>query len=348
MLIHGQPPRKKDALMRAYVMPADPESIDDLKIVERPDPSPGPGQVVVQVKAVSLNYRDQAAVTGKYFQKNDHETVPCSDGAGEVIAVGEGVRGLKVGDRVAGTFSQPDPHGPASGPALPMGIPLDGMLAQQVLMHEVGAVKLPAGYSFEEGACLPCAGVTAWNCLFGVGKPMKPGDTVLVLGSGGVSVWALQIAKAAGCRVIATTSHDGKAQRLQALGASDVINYKTHEDWDQEVMRVTGGRGVDCVVEVGGAGTLQRSMQSLARGGKVGLIGVLSQGTSNPHVLMMKAGSLHGIFVGDRGLFEQLVAAIEANGIKPVIDKVFPFDQAKDSFRHQASGDFIGKVVISV
>ena len=334
--------------MRAYVMPADPKSVDDLKIVERPDPKPGPGQVVVRVRAASLNYRDQAAVMGKYFQKNDHETVPCSDGAGEVIAVGDGVVGLKVGDKVAGTFSQPDPAGPASGPPVPMGIPLDGMLAEQVLMHEVGAIKLPSSYSFEEGACLPCAGVTAWNCLFGVGKPIRPGETVLVLGSGGVSVWALQLAKASGCRVIATTSHDGKAQRLQALGASDVINYKTHENWDEEVMRVTSGRGADCVVEVGGQGTLQRSMQSLARGGKVGLIGVLSQGSSNPHTLMMKGGSLHGIFVGDRTLFEQLVAAIDANGIKPVIDKAFPFEQAKDAFRHQASGDFIGKVVISV
>jgi NADPH:quinone reductase-like Zn-dependent oxidoreductase len=212
----------------------------------------------------------------------------------------------------------------------------------------VGAIKLPRGYSYEEGACLPCAGVTAWNCLFGVGRPVKPGDTVLVLGSGGVSVWGLQFGKAAGCRVIATTSRDAKAQRLQALGASDVINYKTHEAWDEEVMRLTDGRGADCVVEVGGAGTLQRSYNALARGGKVGLIGVLSQGSSNPHTLMMKGASLHGIFVGGRDLFEQMNAGIDANGIKPVIDKVFPFDEAKAAFAHAQSGDFIGKVVIAI
>jgi NADPH:quinone reductase-like Zn-dependent oxidoreductase len=300
------------------------------------------------VRAASLNYRDQAAVTGHYFQQVEHDTIPLSDGAGEVVEVGAGVMGLKVGDKVAGTFTQPDPKGPANGPSLPMGLPLDGMLGELVVMHEVGAIKLPDGYSCEEGACLPCAGVTAWNCLFGVGKPIKPGDTVLTLGTGGVSIWGLQFAKAAGCRVISTTSRDAKAQRLQALGASDVINYKTHEKWDEEVMRVTGGRGADCVVEVGGAGTLQRSYNSIGRGGKIGLIGVLTQGTSNPHTLMMKGGSLHGIFVGDRGLFEQMVAAINANGIKPVIDKVFGFDQAKDAFRHQASGDFIGKVVIAV
>jgi len=334
--------------MKAYVMPADSKGIDDLKLVDRPDPKAGPGQVVVRVRAASLNYRDQAAITGHYFLPVTVDTIPLSDGAGEVIAVGDGVTGLKIGDKVAGTFSQPDPKGPANAMPLPMGLPLDGMLAEQVLMHEVGAIKLPDGYSFEEGACLPCAGVTAWNALMVAGRPVKPGDSVLVLGTGGVSIWGLQLAKAAGCKVVATTSRDGKAQRLKALGADEVINYTTHEAWDQEVMRVTGGRGVDAVVEVGGAGTLQRSYNSIARGGKIGLIGVLTQGTSNPHTLMMKGGSLHGIFVGDRGLFEQLNAAINVNGIKPLIDKVFPFADAKAAYHHQASGDFMGKVVIAV
>lgn len=342
--------------MKVWELQPGSKGAGDLKLGERPDPKPGRGQILVRVRAASINYRDQAAVRGTYFPPQ-RPTIPLSDGAGEVIEVGPDVAGFKVGDKVAGLFSQPDPKGSGVGAMQAMGLPLDGMLCEQIVMYENGAINLPADYSFEEGACLPCAGATAWNCLFNVGRPMRPGDSVLVLGTGGVSIWALQFARAAGCRVIATTSRDSKAQRLQALGASDVVNYKTHENWDQEVLRVTGavqrgpmmmGGGVDCVVEVGGAGTIQRSINSLGRGGKVGVIGVLTQGQSNAASIMMKGGSIWGVGVGDRSVFEQMSKAIEVNRIKPVIDKVFPFADARAAFEHQGSGDFVGKVVISI
>jgi len=192
--------------------------------------------------------------------------------------------------------------------------------------------------------------VTAWHALFHAGRPLKAGDTVLVLGTGGVSIAALQFAKAAGARVIATSSSDSKAARAKALGASDVVNYERAPEWDQEVRTLTSGRGVDCVIEIGGAGTLARSIRSLARGGKVCLIGFLAgrDGDTNPTPLMMVGGSLHGIFVGDRGMFEEMNRAITVNGLKPVIDKVFPFDSAPAAFKHQESRAFVGKIVIAV
>ena len=334
--------------MRAYVIPSGANSVDSLRAVERPDPKPRPGQVLVGLRAASLNYRDQMIATGRYFQPLTRDTVPLSDGAGEVLEIGAGVTSVVPGDKVAGTFSQPDPEGPASGAPQARGVPLDGMLCEKVVMWESGVVKLPRHYSFSQGACLPCAGVTAWNCLFAAGHPVRPGQTVLVQGTGGVSIWALQFARMAGCRVIATTSQESKVAKLKALGASDIINYREHENWDQRVMELTEGRGVDCVVEVGGAGTLQRSLNALARGGKIGLIGVMTQGTSNPHTLMLKAGHLHGILVGDRDLFVQMNAAIEANGIQPVIEQVYAFEDAREAFNKAASGQFIGKVVISI
>ncbi|HEV2702805.1 MAG TPA: NAD(P)-dependent alcohol dehydrogenase [Steroidobacteraceae bacterium] len=303
---------------------------------------------MVRIRAASLNYRDQMIATGRYFQPLARDIIPLSDGAGEVLEVGTGVTAVRRGDLVAGTFSQPDPGGPANAVAQPRGNPLDGMLAEQVVMWESGIIRLPAGYDCIQGACLPCAGVTAWNCLFGAGRPVLPGQTVLVLGTGGVSIWALQFALMAGCRVIATTSQETKIEKLKALGASDVVNYRLHEDWDQQVLKLTAGRGVDCVVEVGGPGTLQRSFNVLAHGGKVGLIGVMTQGSSNPLTLMLKAGHLHGIMVGDRELFRQMNAAIEANSISPVIERVYPFEHAKEAFSQAASGSFVGKIVIAI
>jgi NADPH:quinone reductase-like Zn-dependent oxidoreductase len=223
------------------------------------------------------------------------------------------------------------------------------MLAEQVVLHEDGLVAIPDHLSFEEAACLPCAAVTAWHALFHAGRPIKAGDTVLVLGTGGVSIAALQLAKAAGARVIATSSSDEKGARAKALGASDVVNYQRIPEWEQEVRKVTSGRGVDCVVEIGGAGTLARSIRSLARGGKIGLIGFLAgrEGDTNPTPLMMVGGSLHGIFVGDRDMFEEMNRAITVNQLKPVIDRVFPFELAPAAYQHQASRGFVGKIVIT-
>jgi NADPH:quinone reductase-like Zn-dependent oxidoreductase len=330
--------------MRAWIVPAGCTDASALRLVEKPDPSAGPGQVVVRMRAVSLNYRDQAVVRGQYFGGAvPRDLVPVSDGAGDVVSVGAGVVSVAVGDRVAGTFFQPTPQGPAA-----LGSPLDGMLGEHAVLLDGGVVKLPASVDYEAAACLPCAGVTAWHALFAVGRSITPGDTVLVLGTGGVSMMALQLARAAGTRVIVTSSSDEKLERAFALGATDGINYARTPQWEQEVLRLTGGRGADCVVEIGGAGTLGRSYQSLARGGKVALIGFLAgpQGDTAPHPLMLKAGSVHGIFVGDRPMFEALLRAVAVNRIAPPIDRVFAFTDAAAAYAYQASGGFVGKIVI--
>jgi len=334
--------------MRAWIVPSGCTSVSQLRLVERPEPAPGSREAVVQVRATSLNYRDHLVASGHYFGGVvSRDTVPLSDGAGDVVAVGAGVSRVRQGDRVAATFFQP---AAAGAPPAALGSPLDGMLAERVVVHEDGLVVVPVHLSYEQAACLPCAGVTAWHALFRAGRPVTPGSTVLVLGTGGVSVAALQLARAAGARVIATSSSDEKLERVRALGASDGINYVRTPEWAQEVRRVTAGRGVDCVVEVGGAGTLARSMQSLARGGKVSLIGFLAgrEGDTNPTPLMMTGGSLHGIFVGDRGMFEEMNRAIENNGIAPVVDRVFSFEEAPAAYGHHGSGAFVGKVVIAV
>lgn len=334
--------------MKAYIVGEGCKSLDGLRLVERPQPKPAAGQLLVRVRAASLNYRDQLVVTGGYFGGAvTRDTIPLSDGAGEVVEVGSGVTRFKKGDRVASTFFLGWVDGPPS-PRQVRGSPADGMLAEYVLLDEVDAVALPRNLSYEEGATLTCAGVTAWHALFDACN-IQPGQSVLVMGSGGVSVFALQFARAAGARVIMTSSSDDKLARGRELGAAEGINYRRTPDWEKEVVRVTENRGVDCVVEVGGPGTLARSMQAVAFAGQLALIGVLAglQGETSPHPIMRKGASMHGIFVGSRAMFERMNVAIEANDIHPVIDKVFDFEQAADAYRHQQGGAF-GKVVIRV
>jgi NADPH:quinone reductase-like Zn-dependent oxidoreductase len=353
--------------MRVYEIKAEGDGLDRLVEVERPDPEAGPGQVVVRMRAASLNYRDQPMVKGGYHTPAPGAFIPLSDGAGEVIAVGPGVSRFKIGDRVCPTFFQVwvDGKPPAGFGAL--GGPRDGVLAQKVLVHEDGLVGIPDDMSYEEAACLPCAALTAWNALFVAGKPLKSGQTVLVLGTGGVSIFALQFARAAGARVIATSSSDAKIERLKAMGADACINYRTTPEWQDEVQRLTGGvegpgrdgkmtvagGGVDVVVEVGGAGTLPRSYAALGWGGKVSLIGVMTQPGDNPVALnpislAFKHGSVHGIMVGSRVMFEDMLRAMTTNGIRPVVDKVFAWTEARQAYETAIAGDFFGKVVIRI
>jgi len=335
--------------MKVYEIPPGAKSVEDLRASERPEPKPGPHEVVVRLRAAALNYRDHAIITGKYRYDLDHDTIPCSDGAGEVVDVGSAVTRFRLGDRVVPTFFQIWIDGAPPKNRAALGAPLDGTLAEFVSLHEDGWVAIPSNLSFEQAATLPCAGPTAWNALFGAGSPIKPGDTVLCLGTGGVSMFALQFALAAGARVIVTSSSDEKIGRARKLGAFDGVNYTRHPDWEKEVLRLTGSRGVDCVIENGGIGTLARSFQCVGWGGKVALIGVLAgrEGNANPHDLMFKSASLHGIGVGSRASLEKLIQAIEINHIQPVIDRVFPFHQAPEAFALQASGSYFGKIAIT-
>ena len=338
--------------MRAYEIAKGTRGLDDLRIVERPMPKPGHGQVLVRVRAASLNYRDLAVVQGFYpGPPGAGAHIPLSDGAGEVTDVGEAVTRFKKGDRVAGTFFQVWVAGTPRAPLVALGGPgVDGMLAEYVVLDQEGLVGIPEGFSFEDAASLPCAAVTAWHGLMVAGKPVMPGQSVLVMGTGGVSMFALQLAHATGARVIVTSSSDEKLGRAAKLGASELINYKKTPDWDKEVLRVTQGRGVDCVVEVGGTGTLAKSFQAVGYGGKVALIGVLAgrEGDTTPHPLMFKGASLHGIFVGNRSMFEDMLLAMVVNRIRPVIDSAFSFDRVPEAYRHQMAGAHFGKVVVTV
>jgi NADPH:quinone reductase-like Zn-dependent oxidoreductase len=335
--------------MRAFQLPQ-ATSIDALVQIDLPTPKPAYRQVLVKVAACSLNFRDLAIVIGRYPMPVKPNVIPLSDGAGEVVEVGPGVMRVKVGDRVAGCFFQRWPGGAPSADTgrSALGGTLDGMLAEYVVLEEDGVVKLPAHLSYDEGASLPCAAVTAWNALVEHGKTIA-GETILVQGTGGVSMFALQLAKLMGCTVIATSSSDEKLARAKKLGAAHGINYKTTPDWEKAAVELTGGRGVDQVVEVGGAGTVAKSLGAIRMNGRVSMIGVLTgQADLNPMLILGKRASVQGISVGSTQMFEAMNRAIAANGMKPVIDKVFPFKDTQAAFRHLQSAQHFGKIVISL
>jgi len=334
--------------MKCYIIPS-AKGIDSLTLVERPEPTPGPRQVLVRVRASSLNYRDLLTIEAQYARAAPKpDLIPLSDGAGDVVAVGPGVAKVKVGDRVAGCFMQRWIGGPISDSpmASAMGGAIDGMLTELAVLEEDGVVKLPDHLNFEEGATLPCAAVTAWHALVEIGH-LKAGDIVQTQGSGGVSIFALQFAKMFGARVIATSSSAAKAARLTQMGAEAVIDYRATPDWDKETMRLTGGRGADIVVEVGGAGTLPRSFLAARVGGTIAVIGLLSgMATLDPMPILRRNLKVQGLYVGSTQMFEAMNRAIETAGLKPVIDKVFPFAQAKEAYRHLKSQNHFGKIVI--
>ncbi len=326
--------------------------IENLAVVERPDPAPGHGEALVRVRATSLNFRDLLTVTGMYNPKQPLPLIPLSDGVGEVVAVGAGVTRVKVGDRVAGIFAQGWSGGePAVEKirATTLGGPLDGMLTELRVLSAEGLVKIPAYLTDEEAATLPCAAVTAWSALIEQGN-LKPGETVLVQGTGGVSVFAIQFAKATGARVIVTSSSDEKLERAQALGADDLINYNAVPDWDKKVRELTGGRGVDHVVEVGGAGTLGKAIRAVRFGGHISIIGILSgkSGDFDLIPVLMQNIRLQGVIVGSREMFERMNRVMELHHIRPVVDEVFPMAESQRAFGLMAKGGHFGKIVVKV
>lgn len=314
-------------------------------------PTPGHQQVLVRVHAASLNFRDQAALHDKYGGSVKENVVPLSDGAGEVVAIGPDVTRVKVGDRVTASCAV---HW-ISGRYLPefqsssIGMTIDGMLADHVLLHENALVHLPAYLSYTEAASLPCAAVSAWSALH-VATPLQPGQTVLIQGTGGVAMFGLQIARIFGARVLAITSSDEKAEKLKTMGAEAVVNYRAVPDWHHEILRLTDGKGVDKVIDIAGEATIVKSAASTRIGGEIGLVGFVSGfgGGLPPIDILSRSLTIAGIAIGPRTSFEALLAAMATSQVKPIIDRVFPFAEYREAYRLLESGNFVGKIVIDV
>jgi NADPH:quinone reductase-like Zn-dependent oxidoreductase len=323
--------------------------LDGLVIAEREMPEPQSNQVRIKMHAWSLNYRDLMTVTGRYNPRLRMPQIPLSDGAGQIDAVGPNVNSVKVGDRVANTFferwTSGEPTDEKAKTALGAGS--DGVLAEYVVVHEDGVIRIPDHLSYVEAATLPCAALTAWNALVVQGC-VKAGDMVLTLGTGGVSIFALQFAVMNGAQVIITSSSDDKLARAKQLGASHAINYRTNPDWGKQARQITGGRGADLAIEVGGPGTFNQSISALKRGGTLSLIGVLAQGEANILPVLMNSIRVQGIFVGSREMFSAMNAAIAFHQMHPVVDRVFTFDQVREALKFMEAGAHFGKICISI
>ena len=326
-------------------------SFGNLELADLRHPAPGPGQVLIKVKAVSLNYRDLLMLKGLYNPKLQMPRIPCSDGAGEIAAIGDGVTAVGVGDRVAGIFMQNwlygEPERTNTRGAL--GGDIDGMLAEYVVLNESGVVPFPAHLSVAEASTLPCAAVTAWNALT-TATSTRAGDTVVIQGTGGVSIFALQFAKLLGARVLGTSSSDQKLARARSLGLDAGVNYKTTPDWARWVLDQTGGAGADLVVEVGGAGTLGQSIRAVRIGGAVAQIGVLTGGAQPLEIapILHKQLRLRGIYVGSKADFIAMNKALSESRMKPVIDREFAFAEAPEALRFMEAGSHFGKLVIHI
>jgi NADPH:quinone reductase-like Zn-dependent oxidoreductase len=323
--------------------------LDALSLIERPDPIPGPGHVLVRVKAASINFRDLATVQGVYNPKQPLPLIPLSDGMGEVVGTGDGVTRVKVGARVAGSFFQRWISGPPTKAKLlsALGGPLDGMLTDHIVLHEDGVVLVPPHLTDEEAATLPCAAVTAWSALVEQGG-LRAGDTLLALGTGGVSIFALQFARILGARVIVTSSSDQKLERVRVLGAAETINYKATPDWEKKARELTGGVGVDHVLEVGGGETFPKSVRATRIGGHISLIGGLTGLTADVNLapILMQNIRVQGLMVGSRETFEAMNRAIALHQLRPVVDRVFPFTECRAALEHMAGQSHFGKIVV--